>query len=96
MFYETINWIDSTKELVSLTSPNVTAGSNSGPGGAAIQTRLHLLSVSVLPTAGTAIDLKYNMQLWLPGTNKTQIVEVIISNVGSQCVLANNMMNSSG
>jgi alpha-L-fucosidase len=57
-FYETINWIDSTKELVSLALPNVTAGSNGGPGGAAIQTRLHLFSVSVLPATGTAIDLE--------------------------------------
>ena len=94
MFYQTINWIDSTKELVSLTLPNVTAGSNSGPGGAAIRTRLHLFSVSVLPATGNAIDLEVqyarSTQLWLPGTNKTQIVEVIINNVGSAWVLANN------
>jgi alpha-L-fucosidase len=94
MFYETINWVGSTKELVSLTLPNVTAGSFSGPGGAAIKTRLHLFSVSVLPATGTAVDLEVQYarltQLWMPGTNKTQIVEVIINNVGSQWVLANN------
>lgn len=94
MFYETINWIDSTKELVSLTLPNVTAGSYSGPGGAAIKTRLHIFSVSVLPAQGSAIDLEIqyarSTQLWLPGTNKSQIVEVIINNVGSEWVLANN------
>ena len=94
MFYQTINWIDPTRELVSLTLPNVTAGSNSGPGGAAINTRLHLFSVSVLPATGRAIDLEIqyarSTQLWLPETNKTQIVEVIINNVGSDWVLANN------
>ena len=94
MVYQTINWIDSTKELVSLTLPNVTASSNSGPGGAAIETRLHIFSLSMLPATGSAIDLEIQFarttQLWLPGTNKTQIVEVIINNVGSEGVLANN------
>lgn len=100
MFYETINWVDSTKELVSLTLPNVTAGSNSGPGGAAIKTRLHLFSVSVLPATGAAavdLEVQYarSTQLWMPDTNKTQIVEVIINNVGSQWVLANNSVQVS-
>jgi alpha-L-fucosidase len=88
MFFQTINW------LVSLTLPNVTRGSNSGPGGAAIKTRLHLFSLSMLPATGSAIDLEVQFarttQLWLPNTNKTQIVEVIIDNVGSEWVLANN------
>jgi alpha-L-fucosidase len=94
MFFQTINWLDSTKELVSLTLPNVTRGSNSGPGGAAINTRLHIFSLSMLPATGSAIDLEVQFarttQLWLPNTNKTQIVEVIIDNVGSEWVLANN------
>jgi alpha-L-fucosidase len=94
MFYQSINWIDSTKELVSLTLPNVTEGSNSGPGGAAIQTRLHIFSLSMLPATGSGIDLEIQFarttQLWSPGTNKTQIIEVIINNVGSEWVLANN------
>lgn len=94
MFFQTINWLDSTKELVSLTLPNVTRGSNSGPGGAAINTRLHIFSLSMLPATGSAIDLEVQFarttQLWLPDTNKTQIVEVIIDNVGSEWVLANN------
>jgi alpha-L-fucosidase len=94
MFFQTINWLDSTKELVSLTLPNVTRGSYSGPGGAAIDTRLHIFSLSMLPATGSAIDLEVQFarttQLWLPDTNKTQIVEVIIDNVGSEWVLANN------
>ena len=88
MVYQTINWIDSTKELLSLKLPNVTAGSNSSPGGAAIKIRLHIFSLSMLPTIGSAADLEIQFarttQLWLPGTNKTQIVEVIINNVGSE------------
>jgi alpha-L-fucosidase len=99
MFYQTINWIDSTKDLVSLTLPNVTAGSNSGPGGAPINTRLHLFSVSLLPANGTSVDLEIqyarSTQLWIPGTNKTQIVEVIVNNVGSEWVLANNSVKVS-
>jgi len=94
MFFQTINWLDPTKELVSLTLPNVTRGSNSGPGGAAINTRLHIFSLSMLPATGSAIDLEVQFarttQLWLPNTNKTQIVEVIIDNVGSEWVLENN------
>jgi alpha-L-fucosidase len=100
MFYETINWVDPTKELVSLTLPNVAAGSNSGPGGAAIKTRLHLFSVSVLPATGAAavdLEVQYDRstQLWMPDTNKTQIVEVIVNNVGSQWVPANNSVQVS-
>jgi alpha-L-fucosidase len=77
-----------------LTLPNVTAGSNSGPGGAAIKTRLHLCSASVLPATGAAavdLEVQYarSTQLWMLDTNKIQIVEVIINNVGSQWVLAN-------
>ena len=94
MFYQTTNWIDSTKELVSLMLPNVTAGSNSGPGGAAIQTRLHLFSVSLLPVAGSSRDLEIQFarstQLWLPGSNKTQIIEVTVNNIGSEWILANH------
>jgi alpha-L-fucosidase len=48
----------------------------------------------MLPAIGSATDLEIQFarttQLWLPGTNKTQIVEVIINNFGSECVLANN------
>lgn len=80
MFYQTINWLDSTKQLVSLTLPTVN--------------KLHIFSLSMLPATGSAINLKVQMarttQLWLPNTNKTQIVEVIIDNVGSEWVLANN------
>ncbi|KAF8865386.1 glycoside hydrolase [Acephala macrosclerotiorum] len=96
MFYQTINWLDSTKELVSITLPNVTTGSNSGPGGAAVKTRLHLFSVSMLPAtgsgAGIELEVQYarSTQMWMEGTNKTQIIEVVIDNVGEEWVLSKN------
>jgi alpha-L-fucosidase len=58
MFYQTINWLDSFKELVSVTIPNVTAGSDSGPGGSEIDTRLHIFLVSMLPANRSGIDLE--------------------------------------
>ncbi|KAK4994758.1 hypothetical protein LTR16_007313, partial [Cryomyces antarcticus] len=57
MIFETINWLDSTKELVSLTLPNVTAGAMDGPKGTALDTRLHLFSLSLLPAVGSAMKL---------------------------------------
>lgn len=94
MIFQTINWLDSTKELVSLQLPNVTAGASNGPGGAAEDTRLHVFSVSMVPAAGSGIklDVQYarSTKMWIEGTNKTQIVEVRINNVGDEWVLANN------
>ncbi|KAL9110762.1 MAG: hypothetical protein Q9227_004754 [Pyrenula ochraceoflavens] len=90
--YQTINWLDSTKELVSLTLPNVTAGSDSGPGGTAITTRLHIFSASLMPaenatiqTNGPAIEVQYarSTQKWMEGTDKTQVIEVLVNNAGS-------------
>lgn len=99
MIYQTINWLDSTKELVSIILPNVTAGSNSGPGGAAVKTRLHIFSVSSLPATGSNIDLEVqyarSTQLWMEDTSKTQIIEVVINNVGSEWVLSNNSVQVS-
>jgi len=94
MIYQTINWLDSTKDLVSLTLPNVTEGPNNGPGGDDIDTRLHIFSVSMLPATSSGIDLQVqyarSTQSWMPGSNKTQIIEVAVNNVGSEWVLANN------
>jgi alpha-L-fucosidase len=94
MIYQTINWLDSTKDLVSLTLPNVTEGPNNSPKGEDIDTRLHIFSVSMLPamSSGTDLQVQYarSTQSWLPGTNKTQIVEVAVNNVGSEWVLANS------
>jgi alpha-L-fucosidase len=94
MIFQTINWLDSTKELVSLQLPNVTAGAANGPGGAEEETRLHIFAVSMVPATGSGIklDVQYarSTKMWIEGTNKTQIVEARINNVGNEWVLANN------
>lgn len=94
MIFQTINWLDSTKELVSLQLPNVTVGAFNGPGGATEEARLHLFSLSLLPATGSglALDIQYarSTQMWIEGTNKTQIVEVTVNNVGTNWVLASN------
>ena len=94
MIFQTINWLDSTKELVSLQLPNVSAGAANSPGGASEGTRLHLFSVSLIPATGTGISLEVqyarSTQMWMEGTNKTQLVEVTVNNVGSEWVLAKN------
>ncbi|KAI9708390.1 MAG: hypothetical protein M1820_004094 [Bogoriella megaspora] len=97
--FQTINWLDSSKDLVSLQLPNVSAGASNGPGGSSEDTRLHLFSVSLVPATGTGaqLDIQYarSTQMWIEGTNKTQIVEVTVNNVGSEWVLANNSVSVS-
>ncbi|THY27539.1 glycoside hydrolase [Aureobasidium pullulans] len=94
MIYQSINWIDSTKEVSSVTLPNVTSGAATGPGGAAQKTRLHIFAVSLVSATGSGISLKIQQarstQLWMEGTNKTQIFEAIIVNTGNQWIFANN------
>ena len=94
MVFQTINWLDSTKELVSLQLPNVTVGAANGPGGAAEEARLHIFAVSMVPATGSGIALDVQQarstKMWIEGTNKTQIVQVTVNNVGDQWVLANN------
>ena len=97
----TSNWLDSTKKLTSIQLPNVTAGSNFGPGGAAITTRLHIFAMSLVAAQepGMNNNLKLEVQYarstknWLPGTNKTQIVEVLVNDLGPEWILSNNSMN---
>jgi alpha-L-fucosidase len=94
MIFQTINWLDSSKDLVSLQLPNVSAGAANGPGGAAQDTRLHIFAVTMVPATGSGISLEVQQarstQMWIEGTNKTQIVEVTVNNVGDEWVLANN------
>ena len=94
MIYQSINWIDSTKEVSSVTLPNVTSGAATGPGGAAQKTRLHIFAVSLVSATGSGISIEIQQarstQLWMEGTNKTQIFEAIIVNTGNQWILANN------
>ncbi|KAK4624790.1 Tissue alpha-L-fucosidase [Fulvia fulva] len=94
MLCQTINWLDSTKQVASVQLPNVTRGAANGPGAAAQNTRLHIFAVSMVPATGTGIELEAQLarstNLWFEGTNKTQIVEVRVNNVGSQWILAND------
>ncbi|KAL2006893.1 hypothetical protein VTN00DRAFT_9561 [Thermoascus crustaceus] len=95
--FQTVTWLDSSKDLVSLTLPNVTSGSDTSPGGAAIGTRLHIFALSMLPipdqpseSPGLEVQYARSTQKWFDGTDKTQILEVFVNNVGSQFVLKNN------
>ena len=94
MIFQTVNWLDSTKELTSLRLPNVTVGAGNGPGGTSEQTRLHIFAVSMIPAMGRglALDVQYarSTNIWFEGTNKTQIVEATINNVGTEWILAKN------
>ena len=90
MIFQTINWLDSTKELVSIQLPNVTIGAGNGPGGAAEEARLHIFAVSMVPATGSdltlAVQYARSTMSWIEGTNKTQIVQVTVNNVGDQWV----------
>ncbi|KAH0267099.1 glycoside hydrolase family 29 protein, partial [Aureobasidium melanogenum] len=94
MIYQSVNWLDSTKEVSSVTLPNVTSGAATGPGGAAQNTRLHIFAVSLVSASGSGISLEIQQarstQLWIEGTNKTQLFEAIIVNTGDDWILANN------
>ncbi|KAJ5100074.1 hypothetical protein N7532_007075 [Penicillium argentinense] len=95
--FQTINWLDSSKELVSLKFPKSASGSSTEPGGAAVDTNLHVFSLSLLPvpkhtsaTARLVIQYARSTQKWIDGTDKVQIVEVVINNVGSSFISRND------
>lgn len=94
MIFQTINWLDSSKDLVSIQLPNVTAGASNGPGGATQETRLHIFAVTMIPATGSGISLEVqharSTNTWMEGSDKTQIFEITVNNVGKQWVLANN------
>ncbi|KAK8044989.1 hypothetical protein PG993_005013 [Apiospora rasikravindrae] len=101
--FQTTNWLDSTKELTSLTLP-IPKGAGSGVGGGEIETKLHVFAISLLPVAEAAsedglpqLEVQYarTTQKWLEGTNKTQIVEAIVNNVGSTWLLSNQTVTVS-
>jgi alpha-L-fucosidase len=78
--FQAVNWLDSTKELVSLTLP-VSDDSN----------RLHIFAISLRPVvpsieriSGPQLEVRYarSTKKWIEGTNNIQIFEVIVSNVG--------------
>ncbi|OCL03917.1 glycoside hydrolase family 29 protein [Glonium stellatum] len=94
---ETTNWLDASKELASLSLPNISGGSNTSPGGATIGTRLHIFALSLVPANSESVQvpqlrIQYarSTQKWMEGTNKTQIIEVLVGNVGSKYILRNH------
>lgn len=99
MIFRTVTWLDSSKELTSLQLPNVSSGAGNGPGGGAEQTRLHVFAVSLIPTDADGMSLNVELarstNTWFEGTNKTQIFEAIINNVGTDWVLANQSVTVS-
>ncbi|KAJ5614841.1 hypothetical protein N7528_008495 [Penicillium herquei] len=95
--FQTINWLDSSKELLSLTLPNTSTGASTSPGGAAIDTNLHIFALSMLPASEEQSELiKLETQYarstkkWIENTDKVQIVEVLVNNVGSSFALRDN------
>ncbi|PLB44551.1 glycoside hydrolase [Aspergillus steynii IBT 23096] len=92
--FHTVNWLDSSRELVSLTLPNVTGGKATEPGGESIGTRLHVFAMSVWEVEGgggerPVLEVQYarSTRKWVDGSEKVQIVEVRVSNVGGEFVL---------
>ncbi|KAF2023081.1 glycoside hydrolase [Setomelanomma holmii] len=89
-------WLDSSEEIVSLQLPNVTGGAATDPGGAAIQSRLHIFALTLVPAAvdaeGPVLTVQYarSTQKWVEGSNRTQIYEVVVSNIGFESILKNH------
>lgn len=88
--FQTDTWLDGSKNLSSLILP-IASGADSGPGGSGIETRLHIFAISLLPAAaenGFQLEVQEarTTQKWLTGSNKTQIVEVVVNNVGDDWV----------
>lgn len=99
MIFRVTAWLDGSRVLTGLQLPNVTSGASSDPGGEALDTRLHVFAVSMLPATigGDDSGSGYSLQVqlarstntWLEGTNKTQIFEATVNNVGTEWILAN-------
>ena len=95
--FQTINWLDSSRELVSLTFPKSSSGSSTSPGGASVNTMLHVFALSMLPVSENSsrsiqLETQYarSTQKWMEGSDKVQIVEVLVNNFGSSFVLRND------
>ncbi|KAH7071544.1 glycoside hydrolase superfamily [Paraphoma chrysanthemicola] len=99
--FQTCTWLDSTKDIVSIQLPNVTGGAATDPGGAAIESRLHIFALTLVPAAenadGPVLSVQYarSTQKWIEGSNKTQIYEVLVSNAGTGQVLRNHSVTVS-
>ena len=99
-FFEVTARLDPSKELVGLSLPNITRGNAAAPGGSLITNRLHIFSCSLLKasnetSADTKLKIQYarSTQKWLPDTDKEQIIELIVNNVGDGWVKAPAYVN---
>lgn len=93
MIFRIASWLDGTKELTSLQLPNTTKGASNQPLGESVDTRLHVFAVTMVPATGEGVRLDVQLarstNMWVDGTNKTQIYEATVNNVGTEWVLAN-------
>ena len=84
--FQTINWLDSSKELVSLDLPKVS--------------EIHIFALSLSPasdlhSSGSQLEVQFarSTQKWIDGTDKTQIIEIVVNNVGSEFVLGHQSVS---
>lgn len=91
--FQTVSWLDSSKELTSLQIPTSDASN-----------RLHIFAITLWPapfihcSAGPELDVQYarSTKKWMGSSSKTQTFEVTVSNVGEQdWVLANDSVEVS-
>jgi len=94
--------LDSTKELTSIILPNTTSGSSTSPGGAAVASKLHIFSLSLVPVGETNLEkpqprVQYarSTKKWVGKSPKTQLIEVIVNNLGSRPILRNHSVSVS-
>lgn len=100
--YQVCDWLDSKKYLTSLTLPNISKGSDEGPLGTPVGTRLHIFALSLisavaenLPKPQLRIEYARTSQKWIEGTNQTQIVEAVISNIGNEYIMRGHSVSVS-
>ncbi|KAF7165380.1 hypothetical protein CNMCM6106_001570 [Aspergillus hiratsukae] len=75
--FQTISWVDSEKDLVSITFPDISSGSLTSPGGGAAGTRMHIFALTFSPASPVAasrpqlkVQYAHLMQKWLDSTDK--------------------------
>ncbi|KAJ5746876.1 uncharacterized protein N7511_008572 [Penicillium nucicola] len=95
--FQTVNWVDSSKEIVSLSLPNSSTGASTEPGGVSVNTNLHIFAISFLAvpesqsnTPRLAVQYARSTQKWVDGSDKVQIIEVLVNNVGSSFITPSN------
>jgi len=100
MMFHTALWLDGTRELAELRLPDVRSGVASDPGGATQRTRLHVFAATLVAAQGgagaeLAVRSARSTTAWFEGSDKVQIVEAVVDNVGTEWVLANHSVSVS-